>query len=140
MNVLIIGGLLAFALVALLAAVFLALGEQKASQRTATQTAAKPVSEQQAKALVPAKEEQAADTNKQHLPVLSKSALPVATDVFHGQFHEFAAQIHALHEEAMEFEQRLSVLIEMIDTIENAQGIHVSIEEELALPMDSASV
>ena len=61
MNVLIIGGLLAFALVAILAAVFLALGEQKASQRAATQAAAKPINEQQAKALVPAKEEQAAE-------------------------------------------------------------------------------
>ena len=64
----------------------------------------------------------------------------MATDAFQGQFHEFAAQIQALHEEAMAFEQRLSVLVEMIDTIENAQGVHVSIEEELALPMDSAAV
>ena len=138
MNGLIIVGLLAFALVAILAAVFLALGEQRASQRVATQAAAKPVNEQQVP--VPAKEEQAAETKKETLPVLSNSTLPVATDAFQGQFHEFAAQIQALHEEAMAFEQRLSVLVEMIDTIENAQGVHVSIEEELALPMDSAAV
>ena len=64
MNGLIIVGLLAFALVAILTAVFLALGEQRASQRVATQAAAKPVNEQQVP--VPAKEEQAAETKKRN--------------------------------------------------------------------------
>lgn len=137
MNLLIVVGLLAFALVAILAAVLLALSEQKASKAVIGQAAAKPTSEQPTKTAVLVKEEQAASTNKQNLPVLSKTALPVSIDVLNGPFHQFAAEIHALHEEAVQLEQRLSVLVEMVDSVERTQGGHVSIEEELTLPVNS---
>ena len=136
MNLLIVGGLMAFALVAILAAFLLALGEQKASK--AAQTSAPATQEPQSSVSAPSQAQQDTDTNKPNLPVLSQTALPISNDVLNGQFHEFAAQIHTLHQEARQLEQRLSVLVEMVDQFEQSQEGLVSIEEELALPADAA--
>ena len=54
-----------------------------------------------------------------------------------GQFHELASEIRTLHQQASQLEQRLSILTEMVDHIERAQGGRISIEEEAAPTSDN---
>ena len=137
MSLLIVGGLMAFALVALLGAFLLALGEQKASKAATVQASTPSTHETQSDAPTPAQAQPDAGANKSNLPALRQTMLPVSDDALHGQFHEFVTQIHALHEEAFRLEQRLSTLVEMVDQFEQSHEGLVSIEEELALPADA---
>jgi hypothetical protein len=72
----------------------------------------------------------------QKLPLHLEEQLPAlqqeeeAFPVSNGQFHELSAQLSTLHEQAQEFEHRLSVLTEMIQRIEHGQGDQISFEEE----------
>lgn len=50
--------------------------------------------------------------------------------ISNGQLHELSAQLSTLHEEAQEFEHRLSVLTDMIRHIGHMQNGVVSFEEE----------
>jgi len=132
MNLLIIAGLLGFAIVAILAAVLLGIGEQRAEKARANNAIAPPpvtaspaarnkVVEGNAptRATLPAPMEKTAilNTEEQTLSTLN------------GQFREFASELRSLHQQAWELEQRLRGMTEMVDRIETRAN-HISIEEE----------
>jgi hypothetical protein len=138
-NLLIVGGLLIFALVAILGAVLLALSEQRAINATTSTTApagvAPTTAVPQSKIPAPSLEVR---SSRQNLPVPSQTTSPIAMEeqnvlALNGQFHEFAAEVRSLHAEAVQLEQRLGVLAEMVDHIERTRNGHVSIQEELPL-------
>lgn len=134
MNLLIIAGLLAVALVAILVAVLLSINEQQA-EKVRSQDAIRPSKS------APATEVEANNAvtgNTPNLTALSaapqKDAL-AGTDgqmlpALNGQFREFASELRSLHQQASELEQRLRGMTEMVGRIENTRANHISIEEE----------
>jgi hypothetical protein len=136
-NLLIIGGLLAFGLLALLASVFLARGERQEGQ-AAAKAAAAPSPSATAKTTQPLKPpSDTPDTPAAKMPE-TKETLPAVREetplALNGQFHELANELRTLHEYAIEIEQRLSVLTGIVDHIEHTQANHINIEEEAETP------
>lgn len=132
MNLLVIGGLLGFAIVAILAAVLLGMGEQRAEKARANNAIATPPATASpaarnkvvegntpARATLPAPMEKTAilNTEEQTLSTLN------------GQFREFASELRSLHQQAWELEQRLRGMTEMVGRIETRAN-QISIEEE----------
>jgi hypothetical protein len=120
MNLLIIGGLLAVGLLALLGAVFLAMGERRAPSPSVT-----------AKTTQPLKQPTSAPAAK--MPATNETLPAVREETplaLNGQYHELANELRTLHGHAIELEQRLSVLTGMADHLEHAQVGSVSIEED----------
>jgi len=115
MNLLIVGGLLVFGLLAILGAAFLARGE-KGAEGTVKKPAAAPTPE-------------SAENGGlgQNLPVPQEET-QLATS--NGQFHELAAELRTLYQETQELEHRLSLLVKIANQIEYVQREHVSVEEE----------
>ena len=113
MNLLIIGGLLALGLLAIVGAVFLAMGERRAAAPSPSATA---------RTTQPLKQPTGAPTAK--MPA-TKETLPAVREetplVLNGQYHELTN---------IELEQRLSALTEIADHIEHAQVGSVDIEED----------
>lgn len=134
MSLLIIGGLFALGVVAILAAVLLGLSEQRRENARANALAA-PVS-------LPADERTNSlsqmsaplTTARPTIPLDRAARLdheePAALPALNGQFHELADEIRELHQQAWDLEQRLSTLTETIARIERRQNGHTSIEEE----------
>ncbi|MBE3561809.1 MAG: hypothetical protein IMW89_21700 [Ktedonobacteraceae bacterium] len=124
MNMLIIGGLIAAGLLALVGVVALSSGEKSAASpaRNAAQKTAK-----QSKATTTPLP--AVDTAEQRLPARrEEESLPF---MFNGQMRELAAELRALHQQALELGQRLNVLTEIADHIEQrAQATHISVTED----------
>jgi len=58
--------------------------------------------------------------------------------IANGQFHELANELRTLHQQAQEFEYRLSVLRDMIERIEYARHNHMTIEENAQHPSDAS--
>ncbi len=120
MNLLIIGGLLAVGLLALVGAVFLAMSERRAPSPSVT-----------AKTTQPLKQPTGAPAAK--MPA-TKETLPAVREetplVLNGQYRELANELRTLHGHAIELEQRLSALTEIADHLEHAQVESVSIEED----------
>jgi hypothetical protein len=142
MNMLIIVGLMAIALLAIIGAVALTVSAEKtpaATQKTPAQTP--PVAAESTAAAEPA----AAPTEakKELIPVQSLPAVQDDARVafVNGQFHELVAQLHALHQQAQEIERRLSMLSQAADAIKRSQAPSFSIEEteEYSLPEPVAS-
>jgi len=128
-NLLIVGALFIFALIAILGAVLLTLSEQRASQ--AKTTAAAPA---------PAQKEVAAPSERrgsgQNLPVPRPTTAPVTIEeqnlpALDGRLQQFTAEIRSLHADAIELEHRLGLFEKMVDRMEHTRDGHVSIEEEL---------
>ncbi len=65
--------------------------------------------------------------NEQHFPVAN------------GQFHKLSVELHALHTQAQEIEQRLNILTEMIERIEPDQSHYVSVNEDMSHPAETIS-
>ena len=131
MNLLIIGGLLAFGILALLGSVFLAMGERQAAAREATA----PSPSATAKTTQPLKPP--SGMSAAQMPATDETLPTVLEEtplVLNGQFHELANELRTLHEYAMELEQRLSVLTGIADHIEHTQANHINIEEEAETP------
>lgn len=128
MNILIIGGLLLLALVAILSAVLLALSEQRTANLRANGRAtprnSMPVAEQLQTASRPAAQ---TAPLRQNLPTTAESQLPYSLN---GQFHELAAELRTLYQQAWDLERRLRSLTEIADRIEDIQSGQFSIEEE----------
>ena len=121
MNFLIIGGLLAIGIVAILGAILLSRGES----RTDTMKG-KPTSQ------TTLMEGSGPDLPNNALPPAEK-LLVSAEDlrpILNGQFHELAGEVHSLHHQAWQLEQRLSVLADMVDQVERTQNSQTSDEEE----------
>ena len=142
MSTLIIGGLFALALIAILALVFVLRGEQHVTQvRNQPSTAlisttppADDQSEQQATLdtdttmqTFPQVDEPASFNNGQRFPLVN------------GQFHELSSELHTLHGQAQEIEQRLSALTSMIERIEERENGRTNIAEEYAPVPDGST-
>lgn len=122
MNLLIIGGMLAIGLLALVGAVFLAMGERQAKAASPSATTKTTQSLKQPSGTPAAK----MPATKETLPSVREET-PL---VLNGQFHELADELRTLHGHAIELEQRLSVLTGIAGNLEHAQVGSVSIEED----------
>ena len=138
MNFLIIGGLLAFAVLAIVVAVILSISEQRNEKArvnaASTSLPTVPVIEQPTE--VSRSVRKTVPLNRQDFPVAAEKPIRTSNDeqtlpALNGQFHEFAAELRSLYQQAWELEQRLHGLTEMVDRIEERQNNHISIEEEL---------
>ena len=136
MSFLIIGGLLAFAVLAIVVAVILTIGEQRTEKArlSAATTSLPPAIEQPTE--VSRSVRRTVPLNRQTFPVAVEKPIRTSEDeqiapALNGQFHEFAAELRSLHQQAWELEQRLHGLTEMVDRIEESQNNHISIEEEM---------
>ena len=143
MNLLILGGALVIAVLAIVGVVWAVRGEsattpnvQSASIPTAptarTPTAlpsiGKSSSATQTRALEP-------PPVTETLPVAKEDAWSARSEekpfpISNGQLHELASQLQTLHQQAQELERRLSVLTNMIEHIERSQNGRLSIEDE----------
>jgi hypothetical protein len=134
MNLLIIGGLLAFGLLALLGSIFLARSEGQAAAKAAT-TPSPSATVKTTQPLKPLSD--TPDTPAAEMPE-TEEMLPAVREempfVLNGQFHELANELHTLHEYAIELEQRLSVLTGIVDHVEQTQANHINIKEEAETP------
>jgi TolA-binding protein len=134
-SLLIIGGLFALGVVAILAAVLLGISEQRRENARANAASA-PVSlpvEQHTASLPPVSATMT--TARPTIPLDRPTARldheePAALPALNGQFHELADEIRELHQQAWDLEQRLSTLTDTINRIERRQNGHTSIEEE----------
>jgi hypothetical protein len=137
-NLLIIGGLLAVALLAILGAVFLGVSEQRADRARMNgganpgSTSSNPMIAQQ-----PTENRQVeqATTIRQSMP--SSIERPVrSTEInqqpyaLNGQFHELAVELQTLYQHAWELERRLRTLADVAERIEKTQSNPIGIEEE----------
>ena len=131
MNLLIIGGLLAVGILAIIGAVLLGISEQRAevSRRNSEPAPAIPVSSNPTVKLQP--EEEAANTRFAATETtLSTVDREHGLSRLNGQFHEMVGEIRSLHQQAQNLERRLGVLTEMVDHIERTQGNRTNIEED----------
>lgn len=160
MNLLITGGLLAFAIVAILVAVLLGLSDQRSQQANTNGTttslpaeavptartsmpAATPFPtpeqpEQVSRPLhrtVPLSQELTLTREKPgqvSQPLASQEELPLYA--LNGQIRELAGELRTLHQQAWELEQRLLGLTEMLDRVDRtdrAPGRRLSVDEEV---------
>lgn len=147
MNLLIIGGLFAVAVLAVVGIVFLSLSERgaEAARRANAQLAAPPIA-RSARPTVPltaAEDREPALRTAAKEPVIQRQRFSRKSEtnsadrdenqllpMLNGQFHEFVDELRDLHQQAWELEQRLSVLTQMVDHIERTQANRISIEEE----------
>ena len=134
MSTLIIGGLFALAILAIIGLFFLLRSEPRTPKVPVTKVSNEPlqVSEtaQVASAgapTLPAPKDEAPST-LQTLPVQQHvQRFPIVN----GQFHKLSDELHALHTQAQEIEQRLGVLTEMLERIEHNQNQYVNVDEEV---------
>lgn len=127
MALLIIGGLLAIALLAILGAVFLGLSEQRSEKARSNggtisgSTGTRPVVEQ------------TAPVRHTTSPLVERSLVPTEESqqsfALNGQFHELAVELQTLYQHARELERRLRTLTEVADRIEKTQSNHIITEE-----------
>src|SRR5579859_571989 len=139
MNVLILGGLLLLAAAAIIGAILLGLSEQRA-EGAGQRSAEPPVAQASPPPLIT---RQLGDEAAASSPVLSPreettTTLPRSEQApgrdqglpsLNGQVHELADEIRALHQQAWQLEQRLSVLTEVMGHIENRSPEPLSFEE-----------
>jgi len=137
-NILILGGLFALGIVAILVVVVLARGEQRQHTARANGTggpAPSPVEPH--------------PTSDPEVPTISRSqrlTVPLdrapalvgldehpASVRLNQPFHELADELRALHQHAWDLEQRLGRLSDMVDHFESVQNGHTSVEEEQSL-------
>ncbi len=154
MSFLIIGGSFVVALLAIVGLVVLLRQEQQ-TQTTSTNPKPVIVEKTTPPAATPAPvKAQEVERVTQVLPTDQDSDTQYLThnedehlydehlSISEGQLHEFAVELHTLHEQAQELEHRLSILTEMIGRIQHSQNGHSSLEEETyhAQDIPSASV
>ena len=139
MNLLIIGGLLVVGIAAIVGAVLLGLGEQRATTARSTQPPQPtlPVRSEPVTRSEPAPQRYGAQTVRlrPNVPTMGEDTLAHKGEeerlpALNGQFRELAGEIRSLHQQAWQLEQRLSVLTEMVDHLEHTQSGHTNIEEE----------
>jgi len=143
-NLLIIGGLMALALLAVLGIVFLALGESRA------QAAARPTSSPRTTRRLEPEPQRAAEAPASITQTFSgERTIPLRPDTgreerqlpaLNGQFHELAAELRTLYQQAWELEQRLRVLTQTVDRIEGSPSGRINIEEEEGHPSPDSTL
>ena len=145
MNTLIIGGLFAIALLAILGAIFLARSEPRTPKvPPVTKVGNEPlkVSETAQIAAAGAPTQPSLPAPKEE--IISQNTVPVqqkaqSFPVANGQFHKLSVELHALHGQAQEIERRLSILTEIVERIEHDQSHYVGIDEEVSRPTETVS-
>ena len=137
MTLLIVGGMLIVALLAILGAVFLSVSDQpKKAQANGNVIVSSP-------ATVPLVEQSSAASlatektipQRQNQPHTSERPLSTIgggqqTYSLNGQFHELTVELQTLYQHAWELERRLRTLSEVADRLEKTQSNQVVIEEE----------
>jgi hypothetical protein len=135
---LIIGGLLLVALLAIVGAVFLGISEQRADRArtnggaSLSSTTTNPVLVQQS---TENSEVEQSTAIRQSTPVSTERALR-STQInqqpyaLNGQFHELAVELQTLYQHAWELERRLRTLADVADRIEKTQSNQIGIEEK----------
>jgi len=146
-SLLIVGGLFIVAVLAIVVMIFVLRGEPD-TNATASAPSPKPLAAEQ--------NEPATQKTSASKPSVAAQTAPVPTEDFttgpedpqtdewnpvaNGQFHELANELRTLHQQAQEFEYRLSVLRDMIERIEYARHNHMTIEEHAQHRSDVSSV
>jgi uncharacterized membrane protein YccC len=138
-TLLIIGGLLIVALLAILGAVFLSVSEQRADKaRTnssviVSSSSATPLVEQSSAASRVA--ERTTPLRQNLSPTAERPLSPTGGDqqqyALNGQFHELAVELQTLYQHAWELERRLRTLAEVADRIEKTNSNQIGSEEEI---------
>ncbi len=141
MNIVIIGGLFAIALLAVLALVFLVRGEPRTSKKNVTKVDNEPLklSETAQVAASGTPTLPGLPTTEAETEVMPELHNVQQFPVGNGQFHRLSVELHSLHGQAQEIENRLGVLTEMIEGIENDQGHYTHVEEDASMPAEPAS-
>jgi len=138
-TLLIIGGLLAVALLAILGAVFLGISEQR-EEKARTNGGANPGATSYSPVIVQQQSEnrqlEQTTTTRQSMP--SSTEKPVRSAeinqqpyALNGQFHELAVELQTLYQHAWELERRLRTLAEVADRIEKANNNQIGTDEEM---------
>ena len=147
MTLLIIGGLLIVALLAILGAVFLTVSEQRAEKARnngelrLSSTSASPMITQK---LTENTAIEQSTATRQNIPSSTERSLR-STEVnqqpyaFNGQFHELTVELQTLYNHAWELERRLRTLAEVADRIEKTDTHQIGIEEEIHTPSSADS-
>jgi hypothetical protein len=139
MTLLIVGGMLLVALLAILGAVFLSVNDQRADKARMNgganpgSTGSNPVIAQQ-----PTENRQIEQATSIRQSMPSSRERPVrSTEInqppyaLDGQFHELAVELQTLYQHAWELERRLRTLAEVADRIEKTNSSQIDIEEEI---------
>jgi hypothetical protein len=146
-TLLIIGGLLIVALLAILGAVFLSVSDQRAEnarnngELNLSSTSASPMTTQK---LTEHREVEQSTAIKQNIPSSTERDLR-STEVsqqpytYNGQFHELTVELQTLYNHAWELERRLRTLAEIADRIEKTNNHQIGIEEEIHSPSSADS-
>ena len=145
MNTLIIGGLFALALLAIVGLVFLLRSEpQTPKKASVTKVDNEPLKVSETAQIatgglptqpgLPSPKEETA--LQQMVPSQQNvQRFPVAN----GQFHKLSVELHALQAQAQEIEHRLSTLTGMIERIESDQSHYVNVDKVASHPTESVS-
>ena len=133
MNFLIIGGLLAFGILALVGAIFLGLSEQRATStrnNRVEQAALPDLSRPVTHSVV-----ESPTMVRPNLPAsgettFSREEQERRLSALNGQFHEVVSEIRTLHQQALQLEQRLNILTDMVDRLEHTATSRIDASEE----------
>jgi len=141
MTLLIIGGLLIIAILAILGAIFLSRTDQRAARAqagtvTVSTSGAIPLV-QQSTATNPASVSSVAPS--QNVSSTSERATSPTIGgqqqyALNGQFHELTVELQTLYQHAWELERRLRTLTDIADRIEKTQTNQISTEQEIHAP------
>lgn len=139
MTLLIIGGMLIVALLAILGAVFLSVSDQRANKEQANgnvmvsspgtvplvaqSSATSPATEK----TIPQRQNQPS-TSERPLSTIGGGQQPYALN---GQFHELTVELQTLYQHAWELERRLRTLAEVADRIEKTNNDQITSQEEI---------
>jgi len=145
MTTLIIGGLFALALLAIVGLVFLLRSEPRTAKVPVTQVNNEPLKVSETAQIasgglptqpsLPAPKEEVVAA-PQTVPLQQYvQRFPVAN----GQFHKLSVELQAMHTQAQVIVHRLNTLTEMIERIEPDQSHYVSVNEDMSHPAETIS-
>ena len=134
MTLLIVGGLLIVALLAILGAVFLGRTDQRAArtQGNGSVTVSSP-------GTIPlAQQSSVANPTTERTAPFIQNIPPTTGDqqqsALNGQFHALTMELQTLYQHAYELERRLRTLTEVADRIEKTQDYQIKPEQEFHAP------
>jgi hypothetical protein len=134
MSTLIIGALFAVALVTIVGIVFLLRGESQTPKQGVTRVDNEPLKLSETSAIAqggtPTQPGLPAPTTENENEAIPEYGEAEQFPVGNGQFHRLSVELHSLHGQAQEIENRLSVLTEIAERIENNQNF-TSIEDDV---------
>jgi len=139
MTLLIVGGMLIIALLAILGAVFLSVNDQRAN-RARTNGEANIGST----SYPPGLTRQLSETRQAEQSTTLRQSMPLSTEqpvrstainqqsyALNGQFHELTVELQTLYQHAWELERRLRTLSEVADRIEKTHSNQIDSEEQI---------